>query len=107
LAPEPWPLMNDIHQALAQIMPQAAQALGNMTPAPNNPAQLGPAALFFLAAVRVGDLTQWLGGNAVDALRRGGKSGLLNRLSQEGSTLNRLAADPVSQDWRALSLPLM
>jgi hypothetical protein len=63
--------------------------------------------LFFIAAVRGGDLTQWLGNNAVDALRRGGKTGLLNRLGQESSALNRLAGDPVANDWRAMSLPMM
>jgi hypothetical protein len=107
LAPEPWPLMDDIYQTLAQIMPRAAQAMSNMTPSPQNPANLGPAALFFIAAVRAGDLSQWLGGGAVDALKRGGKSGLLNRLGMESSSLNRLASDPVAQDWRALSLPMM
>jgi hypothetical protein len=107
LAPESWPLMNDIYQALAQIMPRAAQAMNAMTPSPNNPAQIGPAALFFIAAVRGGDLTQWLGSNSSDALRRGGKSGLLERLGFESSTLNKLATDNVSGEWRAVSLPLM
>ena len=81
--------------------------MANITPAPNNPAQLGPAALFFLAAVRAGDLTQWLGGNAADALRRGGKSGLLGRLGQESAALNKLSSEAVSGDWRAASIPLM
>ncbi len=107
LTPEPWPLMDEIYQTLAQIMPRAAQAMSNMTPSPQNPAQLGPAALFFIAAVRGGDLTQWLGGNGVDALRRGGKAGLLGRLGQEGSALNRLASEPVANDWRAMSLPML
>lgn len=107
LTPEPWPVMDEIYQTLAQIMPRAAQVMSNMTPSPQNPAQLGPAALFFIAAVRGGDLTQWLGNNAVDALRRGGKAGLLNRLGQESSALNRLAGDPVSGEWRAMSLPML
>jgi hypothetical protein len=107
LAPEPWPMMDEIYQTLAHIMPRAAQAMSNITPSPQNPAQLGPAALFFLAAVRAGDLTQWLGNNAVDALRRGGKSGLLSRLGQESSALNRLASDTVSGEWRAMSMPMM
>lgn len=107
LAPESWPLMNDIYQALAQIMPRAAQAMNAMTPSPNNPAQIGPAALFFIAAVRGGDLTQWLGSASTDTLRRSGKSGLLERLGLESSTLNKLATDNVSGEWRAISLPMM
>lgn len=107
LTPEPWPLMQDIEQSLIQILPQAAQGFSNMMPSPNNPAQLGPAALFFVAAVRGGDLSQWLGGSAVDALRRGGKSNLLSRLTQESSALNKLASEPVSQDWRGMALPMV
>lgn len=107
LTPEPWPLMDEIYRALTLALPQAAHAMANVTPSPANPAQLGAAALFFITAVRGGDLTQWLGGNSVDALRRGGRGSLLSRLMQEGGILNRLASEPVSQDWRALSVPLM
>ncbi len=105
-APQPWPVMDDIFQLLAQIMPHAAQGLANITPSPGNPAQFGPAALFFIAALRGGDLTQWIGDRAADALRRAGRGGSLTRLGQEGNTLNRLSSEPVSQDWRGLSLPL-
>ncbi len=107
LTPEPWPLMDEIFQALAQLLPQAARAMANITPSPNNPAQIAPSALFFIAAVRGGDLSQWLGSRAIDALQRGGKSGLLARLSQESSSLNKLSSEPVSQDWRGMSVPMM
>jgi len=106
LTPEPtWPVLEQIYQALTQAAPQAAQALSNMTPQASNPAQLGPAAMFFLAAIRSGDIAGWLGDKTGDILRREGKGNLLSRLSQEGSILNRLSADPISQDWRGISLP--
>lgn len=106
LTPEPWPLMDEVYQTLVHIAPQLAHAVTNTTPNPSNPSQIGPAALFFLAAIRGGDLLQWLGGRANDALERSGKQGLLSKLSQEGSTLSRLTSEPVSQDWRAVMLPL-
>ncbi len=106
LNPEPsWPVLQQIHQALTQVSPQVAQALSNMTPQASNPAQLGPAALFFLAAVRSGDISSWLGDKAGDILRREGKGNLLSRLSQEGSILGRINAEPVSQDWRGIAIP--
>lgn len=107
LAPEPaWPVLDQIYQALTHAAPQLAQALSNVTPnAAASPAQLGPAALFFLAAIRSGDIAGWLGDKAADILRRDGKAGLISRLSQEGSILNRIAAEPVSQDWRGFSVP--
>jgi hypothetical protein len=53
LVPEPWPMMDEIYQALAQIMPRAAQAMSNMTPSPQNPAQLGPGgAVFYRGGAR-------------------------------------------------------
>jgi hypothetical protein len=106
MTPEAWPLMDELYEALAQIMPQAAQAFSNAMPSPARPEQLGPAALFFLAAVKGGDLTAWLGERATDLLRRAGRAGLISKLGSEGMSLNRLAAGPVAQEWRAMSLPL-
>ncbi len=107
LAPEPtWPVLDQIYQALTHAAPQLAQALANVTPnAAASPSQLGPAALFFLAAIRSGDIAGWLGDKAADILRRDGKANLISRLSQEGSILNRIAAEPASQDWRGFSVP--
>lgn len=104
--PGPWPIIDDIYETLVQAMPQAARAFINVTPSAANPGQIPPTALFFIAAVRGGDLTQWLGDRAVDAIRRAGKSGLLSRLNSEGSSLNKLSNDPVSQDWKGINLPL-
>lgn len=106
LTPAPWPLMTEIYQTLAQTAPQTAQALSNITPNPANSAQLGPAALFFIAAVKGGDMNGWLGNRATDVLRREGRGNLLTRMTQESGLLSRLAAEPISQDWRAVNLPL-
>lgn len=105
LDPQPWPLMTQILGTLAASAPQAAQLLTNMTPSPANPSQMGAAALFFIAAIRSGDLTSWLGEKTIDALRRGGNNNLLSRLGQEGASISRIASEPLTQDWRAMSLP--
>lgn len=106
LMPGAWPVMQDLYQTLAQTNPALAQVLNTVTPNPASPAQLTPAALFFLAAVRAGDIGGWLGDKTMDILRREGRNNLLARLAQEGNILSRLATEPVSQDWRALPLPL-
>lgn len=103
---EPWPAMTEIYEALQQIAPQTARAMLAVTPSPANPANLGAAAMFFIAAVRGGDLTQWLGDKAVDALKRGGKSGLLTRLTQDGSALSKSANETTAQDWKQTILPM-
>lgn len=106
MAPQAWPLMDEIAHTLTLAAPAAAQALSNMTPNPASPGQITPAALFFIAAIRAGDLQSWLGDKAMDAIKHAGKSNLLSRLSGEGDALSRLAADPLPGEWRALPLPM-
>ncbi len=104
--PGPWPVMDELLQNIMQLSPQATQTLINIIPSPANPVQMSPAMLFFLAAVRGGDLTQWIGERAVETLRREGRAPILSRLAQESSALNRLAAEPLPQEWRAVTLPM-
>lgn len=106
LQPQPWPAMDDVLQVLARAAPQTAQAMVNVTPSPANPAQLGPAMMFFIAAVRGGDLSQWLGNRATDALRTERAGNALSRLMGEAPTLTRIAGEQMPQDWRALNIPL-
>ncbi len=107
LLPEPWPLLNELSQQLAQVSAATAQAFNNIIPNTANPAQITPAALFFITALRGGDLSALLGDKTTQALRASGKGSILTRLTQESGLLSRLASDPVSQDWRALPLPIM
>jgi len=101
-----WPAFDELVQTLQQIAPQALNRLSQTMPNPANPARMSPAILFFIAAVRGGDITGWLGDKTVDALKRAGKDSLLKRLTRDISGLNRISSEPVSQDWRATSLPL-
>jgi hypothetical protein len=108
LTAEPWPLLQDISQTLQMIAPQAAQNLNTVLPSPANPAQMTPAALFVMAAIKGGDLSNILSDRAIDSLRRDGRGHLSNRLSQEGSLINRLSSDQApSADWRAMTLPMV
>lgn len=109
--PQSWPLLQDIQQSLsqstAQAAAQSAQAFSAVIPSPANTAQFGPAALFFVAALRGGDLGSWLSDKAGDILKSEGKSSLLNRLASEGNTLNSAARETLAQDWRGMNIPLM
>jgi hypothetical protein len=103
--PENWPLMQEMQQTIAQISLQAAQSFSNITPSPANPANFGPAAMFFLAAVRSGDLSGWLGDRTTNILKSE-RGNLFSRLTQELSSLSRFVSEQPAQDWRSLSLPL-
>lgn len=105
--PDRWPLLEDVQKALVRASLPTAQSFINMAPSASTPAQFGPAALFFLAAVRSGDIQGWIGDKALEALRRGEKShSLLSRLSQEFSSLGRFMSEQASQEWRVMALPL-
>ncbi|MGH1375692.1 MAG: hypothetical protein ACRBCK_05010 [Alphaproteobacteria bacterium] len=106
LIPDIWQTIQDVQQALAQTNPQTAQAFSNIVPNAGSPSSMGPAALFFLTAIRSGDLQGWMGDKAVDALKRAGKTDLLNRLGREFSALSRFSNEPMPQDWRGVSIPL-
>ncbi len=105
--PDIWTTLQDIHQTLNQAAPQIAQAMSNIIPNASTPAQLGNSAMFFLAAMRTGDVQGWLGEKASETIKSAGKGDLLTRLGQEFSTISRMSSESTNQDWRTLNLPLM
>jgi len=107
LTPDIWPAMTSTLQSLQQAAPAIAQAMSAMTPSPSSPGQMTPAALFFMAAVGAGDLSNLLGSKHMESLRRTGQSGMIERLGADIKGLSRLVGEPVSQDWRVMMLPIL
>ena len=107
LMPGKWPVIEEVQQSLAQTGMQTAQAFNAALPSPSLPTQFGAGVLFFVAALRSGDVQSWLGEKAVDTLKRAGKTSLLGRLGRELSGLGQMNKEPVSGEWRALSIPLV
>ncbi len=105
LTPQPWPLLTELQQTLLQIAPQQATALNALTPSTQNPAQMIPAALFFLTAIKSGDIQSWLGDKTIDVLNKNGKGKLLSRIGNELESHTRLAKEP-SGEWRTHALPV-
>ena len=63
--------------------------------------------LFFLAALRSGDLGAWLSGAAAQALERAGRGDLVSRLKQDFARMSRLAAEPPPGEWRGFLVPVL
>ncbi|MDH5723656.1 MAG: hypothetical protein OEY94_10095 [Alphaproteobacteria bacterium] len=103
-SPELWKNFEELVAAIQQSAPQAAQAVTNMTLTPAVPQNMGGLAMFFISALRSGDLQSWLGSNAVNALNKAGKNSLINSLRQEG--FSHPSIDSSGQEWRSNSLPL-
>lgn len=100
-----WDTLEQINQTLQEHAPQTAQSFAAMTPNTSAPARMSGTALFFIAALRSGDMQSWLGDRAVDALKKAGKSELLSRFMRETGELRR--AENANTEWRSTSFPIM
>lgn len=103
-----WPALeealNDLKNARHPAAPAALQALSNTVPAPT--AQMAPATLFFLAALRSGALENWLGANTLQTLKQAGRKGLLERLTGDFDRMSAQAKETPAGEWRAVTVPL-
>ena len=98
-----WKALNEAISVLQVAEPLVAQQILNtLVPRPNS--QLAANILFFLVALRGGDIRSWLGDGPSRALQRH-KPDLLSRLSDEFRTIGRTAEEPVSGDWRIAVVP--
>lgn len=101
-----WPALQETMDALNAIggMPNA-QAIRDSIPSPTP--RLVPTALFFLAALRSGAVESWLGEGTLQSLRSAGKSALADRLTGDFGRISAQSKEPVSGEWRAISMPMM
>lgn len=91
--------------ALAQISPQLAQQfIETHIPQPN--AQLSGPLLFFLSALKQGDVKGWLGGDAMDSLTKAGKLELLARLLRDMGETTQTQRDPTVGEWKTYPIPM-
>ncbi|MGZ9109371.1 MAG: hypothetical protein ACXW4B_11195 [Micavibrio sp.] len=106
-----WPVFDETLNLLgpAGMPAPTAQSFANILPSPAAPTQMPAAILFFMAAIGAGDLPGWLGEKALTALRREGAKGndLIQRLTRDIAGLTRMMDEPVTQDWKAMALPML
>lgn len=100
-----WPALQETMDTLGTISAQTAQAIQNSIPSPTP--RLVPTALFFLAALRNGAVESWLGEGTLQSLRQAGKSALADRLTGDFGRISAQSKEPVSGEWRAISMPMM
>jgi hypothetical protein len=84
-----------------------------LSPLPAQPAPMAAAAqlsaglLFFVTALRGGEVRQWLGREATDWLRARGHEALLTRADAEFSLLARAFSEAPPQQWQPLFFPFL
>lgn len=103
-----WPALQEALQVLQDaagqpLAPGHGPAM-DMVPQPGP--RLASGLLFFLSALSAGDLSRWLGGQALQGLRHAGRDTLVQRLTQDFGQLGRMA-DAAPGDWRLLAMPIV
>lgn len=95
-----WETLHDALHAGSTTSTQ--NAVGQAIPQPGAP--MTNSLLFFITALRAGDLRGWLGQDAARLIER---EGFLGRMADEFGIMQRLATEPAGQDWRLFLIPFL
>lgn len=100
-----WNSLQETIQIVAQTQPAIAAAiLNNVIPKPGP--RMGTAMLFFVSALRGGDINQWLGKDAIKILEQNNRGDLIKKLSAEFGTIRQFFIDSPSPNWQAAFVPI-
>lgn len=100
-----WPAFEDALSSLRDIAPGAHQHI-IQSALPRADAQLATNILFFLSALRGGDIKNWLGDGPMRILDRT-RPELAARMRADMSQMARTVDDPASGEWRLMGVPFL
>jgi hypothetical protein len=100
-----WPALDDAVETLSQLHPSVAQQLVAAV-LPRVDHALAANMLFFLFALKGGEIRQWMGDAPARALERS-KPGLLDRLKDDFGRLSKLTEEPPKGEARVMPFPLV
>jgi len=102
-----WPLLAQTFDDLETIAPTAANQIVNSIPKPG--AQFASKILFFLSALKGGDLSAWIGDAPVRILAqtRPGQPSIIDKLKDDFSKLSQTKREPVGGEWREWTVPVL
>lgn len=100
-----WGTLEETAKFLQAVNPTTAQTLMSAIPQVGA-ANLGTTMVFFMAALRLGDVRAWIGENTLRSLERYGNKDLRDRLTDDFGRIAKLTDDPLPGNWRPMSMPL-
>lgn len=100
-----WPTFDEALSLLHEAAPGAHQHI-MQTALPRADPQLAANVLFFLSALRGGDIRNWLGDGPVRILEKL-RPDLAGRLKSDMTQMTRRMDDPVTGDWRVHGVPFL
>lgn len=99
-----WPALRELVGALHEVNPaMAKQVVAHTVATPG--AHFAHTALFFLSALRGGDLSGWLGRETLRALEDSGRDELVRRVAGDFARIARFADSRPGVDWQSLLIP--
>ncbi|MBL6930497.1 MAG: hypothetical protein ISR46_03275 [Rhodospirillales bacterium] len=99
-----WPALEQVVQVLHEVNPATAQQLVN-TILPRPDAGLTSGLIFFLTALRGGDLLSLIGEAPLRMIERN-RPNLAGRMTEDFTALSRIADEPGPGDWRVALIPI-
>ncbi len=100
-----WPtLEQSVEQLKAVDHGMFQRVMVDTVPTPT--ARLASAMLLFISALRGGDLSTWLGADALRQLEQRGRPDIAGRLGDEFQRFAAVANEPGGSDWRMFAIPL-
>ncbi len=100
-----WPALREFVEAVRTIDPGLGAQVALHAAARPGPT-LTSAVLFFLAVLRGGDVSSWLGRDAVRLLVANNRGDLVRRVARDLGQVARLAEPPAPGEWQPLMVPL-
>jgi hypothetical protein len=99
-----WPALEHAFQALEEVRPGRSQKLINsIIPRPG--ASLTSSMIFFLSALKGGDLNSWMGERVLRLIDRN-QPNVSSRIREDFTTLSRIVEEPAPSDWRVALIPI-
>ncbi|WP_373085547.1 hypothetical protein [Sneathiella sp.] len=99
-----WQNLRDAMNAVAAHDPLLAQTVIS-TVVPQADSKLSGSLLFFMSALHLGTVENWLGHDFSRSLKEAGHARLLHALEDDFATFSRLHTDNGGQDWKSLNFP--
>ncbi len=81
--------------------------LQSTAPAGEQALKLGNGLLFFISALKGGDLRDWIGARTTSKLEERGLGPVLKKATAEFSGLQKLAGDPMQTGWQTTFMPVL
>ena len=100
-----WRGLQEAMEIITQAQPAlAAHIIENVMPKPGQ--KMATEMLFFLTALRGGDMGKWLGDRTMQILEEANRGDLIRKLTSEFGSLRQFFTDSPSPNWQAVFVPV-